>query len=212
MSFKEIPIPTKMQHLPLDKRGFPIPYIVLVDDNGTPHFKINDDRKMQIVIRWKWCAICGKPMRDDMWLVGGPMSAFHPNGAYVDTPVHEDCGHYALQVCPYLASKGYNTYAPIDKLKNVKAENIGIYVDPTLNPNRPKLFVFQKITGFKKHTVMMGIRHIVPEKPYLDIRFYDKGQRLTDLEALALIFEHNPEVAVIAESMIVNLHKTKETV
>ena len=37
------------------------------------------------------------------WLVGGPASAFHPRGAYVDTPTHYACLRYALQMCPHLA-------------------------------------------------------------------------------------------------------------
>jgi hypothetical protein len=38
-------IPPCMAHLPLDDRGYPIPWSMFTDQSGRPHFTINDDRK-----------------------------------------------------------------------------------------------------------------------------------------------------------------------
>ena len=35
------------------------------------------------------------------------MSALHPNGAYIDPPLHHECMRFALQTCPYLISTKY---------------------------------------------------------------------------------------------------------
>jgi hypothetical protein len=105
MSWREIPIPVYMQDLERYRRGFTIPFIVLRDNTGKAHFQINDSLKVNQAINERLCAICGKPLGSDMWLAGGPLSAFHPHGAYVDTPTHQECGNYAMRVCPYLAVK-----------------------------------------------------------------------------------------------------------
>ena len=107
--WKEIPLPPKMQQMEKDKRGYPVPYIVVRDIHGVPNFAVNDDRRVEHALEHDLCAICGGKMgKDDRWLVGGPLSAFHQHGAYLDTPTHGECLHYALKVCPYLALKKYS--------------------------------------------------------------------------------------------------------
>src|SRR4051812_10254945 len=107
-NWKDTPIPAEMQELTKDNRGYTIPFIVLRDDHNKPHFQINDTKKIMDCLLGRRCAICGKELKDDIWLTSGPLSAFHPNGAYIDTPVHHACGQYAMQVCPYLAAPAYN--------------------------------------------------------------------------------------------------------
>src|SRR5215472_13925800 len=96
-------VPSRMAHLPLDPRGYPIPANVYRDAQGRPHFTINDDRKRLEQLRRDACPICDQSLYIGRWFVGGPLSAFHPNGAYIDLPMHHECATYALQVCPYLA-------------------------------------------------------------------------------------------------------------
>ena len=92
----------------LKKYGkFAIPYVVLIDPTGIPHFKANDETKVEKCINEKLCSICGDPLEKDMWLIGGTLSAFHENGCYIDSPVHKECGIYALKTCPYMAYTQY---------------------------------------------------------------------------------------------------------
>lgn len=103
-----VEVPKRMRTLPRDTRGYPIPYIVLVDRRGVPQFTINDDRLVQRCRRRSLCAICGKPHdRDGMWFVGGSRCFLHEHGAFVDPPVHLECAEYALRVCPFLAARKY---------------------------------------------------------------------------------------------------------
>ena len=172
--WKNIPLPEKMQHMEVDERGFPVPFIVLRDKEGKPKFTANDTVKVAFCRTKKMCAICGKAMFKDMWVAGGVLSAFHPQGVYIDTPVHRECGEYALQVCPYLAFTAYNGKVDIKKLQ-AKADGV-ILVDPTVMSNRPPMFVFAKISGF----AVQGFNHaIVPVKPFLDIEFWNDGKKLS---------------------------------
>ncbi len=186
-NWKDIKIPEIMKNLVKDQRGFPVPYIVLNDKNNTPHFKVNDVRKVEQCITEKRCGICGTPLNDDMWMIGGPMSAFHPHGVYVDSPMHKDCAKYALQVCPYLAVSIYNGKQTMDELLSIECDNkIVGFVNPTQTLDRVPFFVFSKISGF----VISGNRvehYIKPHKPFLEIEFWNNGVRIDEKEAQKLI-------------------------
>jgi hypothetical protein len=110
-----IPIPQRMSHLPLDRRGYPIPWIVMRDAVGRPHFTINDHKRVAECGKFGLCGISGKPLGKFVrsnpykgaWFVGGPASFYHEGGAFLDPPVHRECAEYALKVCPYLANPSY---------------------------------------------------------------------------------------------------------
>ena len=119
-------------------------------------------------------------------MVGGIKSAFHPNGAYMDLPVHKQCGEYALEVCPHLASKSYNSKLTIEKLQeNLDGENISL-VDHTQDPVRPSVFVFIKISDYMWHFTG-GVNdpiYIITNKPYESIYFWNNGKCISANEAL----------------------------
>ena len=142
MNWKDVPIPELMQDLPRDKRGFPVPAIVGYDRAGEPLFTINDMVKTKQQHAEQTCGICGKFVpTGEIRLVGGPVSAFHPvGGVYIDGPVHQTCGQYALQVCPYLAAPRYAKR--IDAAPGKKnGTDFEILMDPTVIANRPLVFV-----------------------------------------------------------------------
>ena len=179
MHWKEVPLPERMKDLPFDSRGFPIPYVIYWDKSGVPQFKINDEKKSQKCLLDRLCAICGQKLGDDMWLTGGAQSAFHERGAYFDTPMHHECGVYALKVCPYLASRNYNTLMPEEKFKNVDADPGMLFIDPTMDPTRPEVFIFIKFSDFTVRRIPKSPkRYVVPKRPYEAVEFWDKGQRI----------------------------------
>ena len=90
---------SKLDFLPKFKQ-FIVPYIVLIKD-GIPQFKINDDRKVEFCIQKDLCSICGEQLGTDKWMIGGPKSAFHEFGCYIDIPVHKECGIYSLTTHHY---------------------------------------------------------------------------------------------------------------
>ena len=172
----------------IDKRGLPIPYVVLIDNMGNPHFKINDTYKTMDCIYNDKCSICGTKLKEDKWLIGGPQSAFHEKGCYIDTPVHYECGEFALKTCPYLAYSNYNGKLDMDKLKKQISGKV-LLNDPTLDSNRVPLFVFGKISGFS----MTGNEYLVRNKPFLEIEYWNNGIKLDENFALETISKHFKE-------------------
>lgn len=193
-NWKKVELPEYMKDLQVDRRGFPAPFIVLRDKNNIPQFIMNDDIKVEQCIKEDLCSICGKKMDDDKWMIGGPMSAFHPQGAYVDVPVHKTCGEYALQVCPYLAVSVYNGKQTIDDIDAGKFDDDDdkrmVFVNPTQSLDRVPFFVFSKITGYEVQR--RGIhRYIKPKRPYLEVEFWNDGEKISEEEAERLVKEKN---------------------
>ena len=63
------PIPERIARLPLDKRGFPVPWFVQWDD-GVPNFPVMDPDKFRLAISFNRCWCCGQPMAAmdcDIW-------------------------------------------------------------------------------------------------------------------------------------------------
>jgi hypothetical protein len=182
-NWKTIPVPNKMQDLPTE-RGYPVSVIILHDETGKAHFKINDSRKVDMCMYENLCTICGKKLDDDKWMIGGPVSAFHPGGVYVDAPVHKECGEYALKVCPYLAVSRYTQQIDIEKLGTLKfdgGEGYG-FVNMTQSDERVPFFVFSKV---KKYEVTRrGFnKYLIPEKPFLEIEYWTEGEQISKEEA-----------------------------
>lgn len=186
-SWKHVPIPELMQHLELNKRGYPVPYIVLRDKEGIPHFAINDDSVVEKCIAEDLCSICGTKLSSDKWVLGGPMSTFHPQGAFIDIPVHHQCGHYALQVCPYLAFSIYNAKSDVTRINTEKFDNQVAFVNPTQTSERVPFFVFSHISGYRVARPRYGERYIYPNKPYITLEFWNDGVILTEEQVQTLL-------------------------
>lgn len=172
-SWKDVPVPVNMLDLKKDDRGFPIPFVILIDDNKTVHFRINDTRKVELCRNNTLCNICGKKMKDGMWFIGGPRSAYDPNGAFNDSPVHYDCGKYALQVCPYMAFSQYSR-KPID-LNKVETDVDG-FIDFTQSEERLPFFCFVKT---KKYKVSPKSGFLLPQKPYIKTEYWLDGKTIS---------------------------------
>jgi hypothetical protein len=175
-----IPIPMRMMHLKRDNRGYPIPAGVLIDAEGQPQFTINDEAARLTFVREDRCAICGGTHTDARWFVGGPRAAFHQAGAYLDPPLHDECAHYALQVCPFLAAPHYGKR--IDDRKLGPTDPHVLLVDPTQIAERPEVFVAVEA----RRTVRFG-PYVKPSRPYVAVEFWRYGERLSYEDGKAIV-------------------------
>ena len=96
----KVPMPTRIQLLPKDERGYPIPYGVFWKD-GVPDFRQIDHVKWVECTEKHLCGICGNKLDKNFCFVGGKLSI--KNRLFTDSPMHIECAVYALQVCPFLA-------------------------------------------------------------------------------------------------------------
>jgi hypothetical protein len=182
-------IPFALSHLPRDRRGLPIPFIVYRDQEGNPHFTINDSLRLAMVLDRKLCGLCGKPLKlGQMWFVGGAGAAFHERGLYIDPPSHEICGRFAMQVCPFIAAPNYSKRID-DRTLDPAKKHPETYIkqDQTTDPARPPYFVFARAANYRRVEVEPGLVYLQPKRPWKDVEFWERGQRIDQGRATALL-------------------------
>lgn len=179
------PIPPRMRHLDVDPRGYAIPWLVMRDRNGRAQFTINDEIKRERALRHDLCPVCGTKLFRGRWFVGGPGSAFHPDGAFIDTPMHAECKDYSMTVCPYLSVKHYDRRID-DRLLDAREKGI-IAIDPTLDPARPKLFVALMTIGQRRVYEGSLPNYVLPKRPYSRVEFWLQGKIISEAEAMPLL-------------------------
>ena len=97
----ELPaLPQFMEDLPVDKRGYPVPWFV---DwiKGEPEFRAMDGRKLKRAINEKLCWVCGKKLFEEKIFVIGPMCAV--NRISSEPPSHRQCAEFSAMGCPFLS-------------------------------------------------------------------------------------------------------------
>lgn len=100
-SITSIEMPTRVAKLPLDSRGYPIPWFVARID-GKPDFRVVRPNGIALALRESRCWICGQLLLDTrVAYVVGPMCAVNRTSA--EPPSHRDCARYAARACPFLA-------------------------------------------------------------------------------------------------------------
>jgi len=133
---------SRIDALPLDRRGYPIPFIVLRDGEGNPVFAANDIQRIALAVRERLCHVCGQALEGEpVWFVGGAGSALlnGSHGAYYDGPMHHECMRFAVEHCPHLAHRMTGPVAPAIQ-KRLKAQGIATE-DRTVLPGTPEIFV-----------------------------------------------------------------------
>jgi hypothetical protein len=96
------PIPARMARLPRDKHGRPIPWFVLIDEHGTPDFRVIRSHGIEDAYRFRWCWTCGQPLGRHSAFVIGPMCAV--NRVSAEPPSHRECAIYSAVACPFLST------------------------------------------------------------------------------------------------------------
>ena len=101
---KDLPeLPRRMSHLPLDERGYPIPWFVWIKD-GVPDFRVIRPGGVQEALRWEKCWLCGGKRGRFGAFVIGPMCIV--NRLSSEPPSHRECAEFAVKACPFLVRPG----------------------------------------------------------------------------------------------------------
>ncbi|MCS4088622.1 hypothetical protein [Rhizobium sp. BK176] len=181
-NLQHVAIPERMRSLPVDPRGYPVPVVVTRDRNGKPNFAANDESIRQTLFREDRCGICGGKLLRGRWSVGGPGSALHPDGAFLDPPMHYECARYAVQVCPYLAMPSYSKSVSKIAPMSYGPSKVGISYNPTVFSNRPDLFLLVMYVGQKLSYDGQAVRSLKPKRPFRTIEYWREGVWIADAE------------------------------
>lgn len=89
----------RMTHLPLESRGYPVPWFVQWF-NDKPDFRVVDGNKFRQAVRFNNCWICGERLGSRKTFVLGPMSAL--SRVTSEPGSHYECAQFAVVACPFL--------------------------------------------------------------------------------------------------------------
>jgi hypothetical protein len=93
------PLPVRIQRLPIDERGYPVPWFVSWV-NGKPEFRAMDGRKLKRAVEESRCWVCGDLLGKFKTFVIGPMCAI--NRISSEPSSHFDCAEFSTKACPFL--------------------------------------------------------------------------------------------------------------
>lgn len=102
------PPPNRIARLPVDARGYPVPwFVVWLDDEkvcdpgtGTPDFRVTKPNAVTVAVRFKLCWTCGQPTGSLKAFPVGPMCGLNRTSS--EPPSHTECARWAAQACPFL--------------------------------------------------------------------------------------------------------------
>lgn len=94
------PLPRRIAALPVDKRGYPVPWFVEWID-GEPEFRAADGRKAVLAVQRKLCWVCGQPLGTRLAFLVGPMCGI--NRISAEPPSHRECAKFSAIACPFLS-------------------------------------------------------------------------------------------------------------
>lgn len=93
------PVPARMARLPVDKRGYPVPWFVHYE-NGEPDFRVIRVGGLVEAVNKSKCWLCGERLGRNAAFVIGPMCAV--NRVSSEPPSHLECAVFAALACPFL--------------------------------------------------------------------------------------------------------------
>lgn len=93
------PLPPNIAKLPIDERGYPVPWFVSWP-NGKPEFRMIDGSKIGLAHIQRLCWVCGQKLKGPKTFVIGPMCAVNRNSG--EPPSHAECAHFSVRACPFI--------------------------------------------------------------------------------------------------------------
>ena len=103
-------LPATMRDLPVDHRGFPVPWFVAWID-GKPSFPVADGAKMALAVRQGLCWVCGGKLPKMRASVIGPMCAI--NRTISEPQSHLECARFSARRCPFMANPRMGRLLPV---------------------------------------------------------------------------------------------------
>jgi hypothetical protein len=180
------PPPERMRSLPLDERGYPVPWFVAWVD-GKPEFRAADGEKMVRAVRERRCWLCGFPLGKYQVFVVGPMCVL--NRVTSEPPSHRECAAYAVIACPFMTTPKEKRRT--DRLPEGVQDPAGIHIER--NPGANCMYVtfsYQLFDAGNGTLIRMGAP--------VELLWYCEGRAATRAEVLHSIDTGLPLLRALA--------------
>lgn len=180
-------LPARFRSLPIDARGYPIPWFVITMPDGTRDFRIADSKKRVNAVKHDLCWLCGDKLGNYKCFVIGPMCAVNRNTS--EPPCHRECAEFAVTACPFLM-------LPDAKYRTAKLpEQIGHHYGAL--PGNPGVTCIWTTKSYKPYAVPDGGWLIRIWDP-IEVSWWAEGRLATRQEILQCMEARLPFLANMA--------------
>ena len=93
-------LPPRLRKLPLDARGYPVPWFVAWID-GVPDHRVVNPQRFGEAVKQRRCWVCGEPLGRWLAFPIGSMCAI--TRTISEPPSHLDCAEWSVKNCPFLS-------------------------------------------------------------------------------------------------------------
>lgn len=185
-------LPKLMRKLPVDDRGYPVPWFVDWID-GKPEFRAMDGKKYIRAIKESLCWVCGGKLGVTKVFVAGPMCGINRTSS--EPPCHPDCARWSAQNCPFLSNP--NMVRREDAvINNQKLRDKAPGKALTRNPGVAMLWFCR---GFEVFSDGRGMPLIQMGAPYA-VEWWCKGQPASREEVQESVDSGLPSLEAIART------------
>lgn len=191
MSVELPPLPDRVRNLPLDKRGYPVPWFVAWVD-GEPDFRVIGPGKLVEAVRDNRCWICGQQMGVFKCFVLGPMCAVTRTTS--EPPNHRDCAIFAATACPFLVRP--HMKRSVGELPEGTVDAAGVHLDR--NPGATGIWITRTFRPFIPFAGSRGVLFKVGDPT--EVLWYAKGREATHAEVEESISGGYPHLLKLAQT------------
>lgn len=189
-------MPARMRGLPLDERGYPVPWFVDWID-GKPEFRAMDARKFVRAIKEKLCWVCGEKLGVMKCFVAGPMCGINRTSS--EPPSHLECARWSAQNCPFLSNP--RMVRREDELVNnaqLRENAAGFAI--TRNPGVAMLWITRQYEVFNAGEAGGGSGYLIQMGEPESVEWWAYGRAATRAEVQASIDSGLPNLEAIART------------
>lgn len=181
-------LPERMKKLPVDERGFPVPWFVEWIDNK-PEFRVMNRQRWHDAVVKSLCWVCGEKLGLIQVFTVGPMCTVNKTTA--EPPSHRDCAIWSAKNCPFL-SKPHMVRREDEFTEQL--DRVGVAINR--NPGTVCLWFTRSFTLFRDQNnqplIQMG------EADHIE--WFCQGRRATREEVLESIRTGLPLLGELAEA------------
>jgi hypothetical protein len=195
-------LPRNMRHLPVDHRGYPVPFFVQwfhadgkaaattpSPENGDyPDFRVTDARKMAMAHKFKLCWVCGGQLGVHLAFVIGPMCAVNRTSG--EPPAHRECAIFSATACPFLSKPA------VYRRENDLPDDPTMYKHPGGLDRNPGVAMVWMTRSYRVHKDEDGVLFRIGEPD--EVLFFCEGRPATRAEVMHSIDTGLPALREVA--------------
>ncbi len=214
------PLPDHMKNLPIDDRGYPVPWFVdwieghheFCDSiqrgpelgqstkpcncggRMIPEFRAMDREKFVRALRGRLCWVCGGQLGVHYSFVAGPMCGINRTSA--EPPSHLDCAQWSAINCPFLSNPRM-VRREDDAMNNPMIREQSADFGLTRNPGVAMVYNTRSFEAFKNPRSRQVLITMGPPE---SVEWYAEGRTATREEVLESIAGGLPSLEAIART------------